>query len=218
MKVRPLVILLLFVVSAGILVWIYHTATHTRNEPRETPWKETVSDLDACCRRKHVNAVQYEHFADIASDENVYDAARLFRAMALSERVQEHNCSRAILRLGGSYLPPQKVVVFRGTTDDNLRRSIDYEERTLGEHPGGAIERAMNAGNRYAARMLIWATADDLKNRALMQVCRFRRERKVPGGEGYVVCPTCGNLYDTAYCDPYCPFCLTAGQEFVRFE
>ena len=31
------------------------------------------------------------------------------------------------------------------------------------------------------------------------------------------VCPRCGNLYESAACDCYCPHCLTDSRRFVRF-
>lgn len=218
MKLRPFIILLLFVVSAGILVWIYHTARHVPKEPKTSRWAETLSDLDACGRRKHVKSVQYDHFADIADEEHRHEAARLFRAMALSERLQEHNCADAIVRLGGSYLPPAKVVVFRSTTEDNLRRSIDYERQTLRNRHGEEIDRAIDKGNRYAARVLTWAAAGDLRHQALMEYSLFTHAHPDGHATGYCVCPTCGNIYTESYCDPYCPFCLTAGREFIRFD
>lgn len=218
MKLRPFLILLLFVVSAGILVWIYHTARHAPKEQKTSPWAETMSDLDDCCRRKHVKSVQYEHFADIADDESRRNAALLFRAMALSERLQEHNCAEAIMRLGGSYLPPVRVVVFRSTTEDNLRRSIDYERESLGNRHGEEIDRAMNKGNRYAARALTWAAAGDLKHQVLMEHSLYTFTHPGVAVASYRVCPTCGNIYTDKHCAPYCPFCLTAGREFVVFE
>lgn len=218
MKLRPLFILLLFVVSAGILVWIYYTASRSPREPKTSPWAETLQDLDACCRRKHVKTVQYEHFAQIADQEQHANAARLFRAMAFAERLQEHNCSRVIERLGGSYTPPSKVVVFHGPTGDNLRRSIDYERRNLAERHGQEIDRAIARNNRYAARVLTWAAAGDLRHQALMEFCQFRHQHKQTEPIGYRICPTCGNIYDADYCDPYCPFCLTSGQDFIRFD
>lgn len=68
-----------------------------------------------------------------------------------SARLQEYNCANAIVRLGGRYTPPEKVTVFRGTTDQNLQRSIDYERRPPDALHAGEIDRALAAGNRYAA-------------------------------------------------------------------
>lgn len=213
MKLRPFLILMLFVVSTGILVWIYIATT--RPQPPPAPRAATLTDLDACGRRKHIKSVQYDHFAEIASDEHIADAERLFHALAHAERVQENNCARAILRLGGNYAPPTKVSVFHGTTDNNLERSIAYERQLLNSTVSAEIDRAVASGNRYAARVMIWARAGDLQHVILMERSR-RGETRMTAF--YLVCPVCGNLYSSDYTAPHCPHCLTDGRRFVRFE
>ena len=69
MKVRPLLILLLFMVSTGILVWIYFAALRGQRAPHRRQWTETLADLDACCRHKHIKSRQYDHFAETARTE-----------------------------------------------------------------------------------------------------------------------------------------------------
>lgn len=215
MKVRPLLILLLFVVSTGILIWIYFAALRGEQAPHRRQWTETLADLDACCRHKHVKSRQYDHFAEIARAEQRPDAAQLFRAMAFSARLHEYNCANAIVRLGGHYTPPEEVRVFRGTTDQNLQRSIDYERRSLGTLHAGDIDRALAAGNRYAARVLIWSRAGDVRHMALM--ARYIATGETGHEAGYLICPVCGNTYAGEYCDPFCPQCLTDGRRFIRF-
>ena len=102
MKVRPLLILLLFVVSTGILVWIYFAALRGQRAPHRRQWTETLADLDACCRQKHIKSKQYDHFAETARAEQRPGAEQLFRAMAFSARLHEYNCANAIVRLGGN--------------------------------------------------------------------------------------------------------------------
>ena len=143
MKLRLGLILLLFAASAGILAWMYYAATREPRSPTGSPWAETLADLDACCRRKHVKSVQYDHFAGIAADEERHTAERLFRAMAFSERLQENNCATAILHLGGHYTPPGKIIIFGGTTDGNLERSVAYERQAHAGRSGADIRRAM---------------------------------------------------------------------------
>lgn len=217
MKLRLGLILLLFVASAGILVWLYYAATREPRSPKGSPWAETLSDLDACCRRKHIKSVQYDHFAGIAADENRHTAERLFRAMAFSERLQENNCATAILHLGGHYTPPGKVIIFGGTTDDNIERSIAYERQAYAGRCGADIRRAMERGNRYAARMLTWASAGDMRDIALLEHYR-QEDRNAPDTGWFAVCPNCGSLYTSEYVDCYCPACLTDSERFVRFE
>lgn len=305
MKGRPLLVLLLFAASAVILAGMYYAATREGTTTRQDKWAGVLSDLDACSRRKHVKSAQYDHFAGIARQEREHDAERLFRAMAHAERLQEYNCANAIVRLGGRYAPPEHVTVFRGTTDDNLRRSIDFARRPPEELHADDIERALQSGNRYAARVLIWARSGDMRHLALMETCRRRLAANGPAGaqgniagrranndmargpangtainsenstarnsasetahyrangaahradkgkargpangtardsergtadgsgnsrqdamadnapKGYLVCPTCGNIYPAECSDSYCPCCLTDGRRFVAFE
>ena len=214
MKVRPLLILLLFVVSTGILVWIYFAALRGQRAPHRRQWTETLADLDACCRHKHIKSRQYDHFAETARAEQRPGAEQLFRAMAFSARLHEYNCANAIVRLGGRYTPLEKVTVFRGTTDQNLQRSIDIERRTPDAPHAGESDRALAAGNRYAARVLIWSKAGDVRHRALM--ARYIATGETGHEAGYRICPVCGNIYAAEYCDPFCPQCQTDGREFVR--
>lgn len=305
MKGRPLLVLLLFAASAVILAGMYYAATREGTTTRQDKWDGVLSDLDACSRRKHVKSAQYDHFAGIARQEREHDAERLFRAMAHAERLQEYNCANAIVRLGGRYAPPEHVTVFRGTTDDNLRRSIDFARRPPEGLHADDIERALQSGNRYAARVLIWARSGDMRHLALMETCRRRLAANGPAGaqgniagrranndmargpangtainsenstarnsasetahyrangaahradkgkargpaygtardsergtadgfgnsrsdatadnapKGYLVCPTCGNIYPAGCSDSYCPCCLTDGRRFVAFE
>ena len=309
MKGRPLLVLLLFAASAVILAGMYYAATREGTTTRQDKWAGVLSDLDACSRRKHVKSAQYDHFAGIARQEREHDAERLFRAMAHAERLQEYNCANAIVRLGGRYAPPERVTVFHGTTDDNLRRSIDFARRPPEGLHADDIERALQSGNRYAARVLIWARSGDMRHLALMETCRRRlaangqgniagrradkgsagdsangtatnsangtainsenstarnsasetahyrangaahradkgkargpangtsrdSERGTADGsgnsrqdatadnapKGYLVCPTCGNIYPAECSDSYCPCCLTDGRRFVAFE
>lgn len=213
MKLRPILILLLFAASSGVLVWLLLSGVEDE-PPRHAPrWAETISDLDACCRRKHVRSEQYDHFAAIATTERRNDAARLFRAMALSARVQEAECAAAIGRLGGHYVPPVKVALFRGATDENLTRSLAYERQRLRVAPDIGIARALARGNRLAARALIRAAAGDLRHVVLME-----RLRDGVSTGSYRLCPRCGNLYEAVRTDPYCPICLTSGRNFIAIE
>ncbi len=218
MKVRPLFILLLFVLSTGVLTWIYYAATRKHEhrpapKPRQT---ETLADLDACGRRKHAKSMQYEYFADIAHRERQEHTARLFRAMALSERVHEGICAEAIVRLGGHYEPPVKVIVFRGTTDGNLERSLRYEQQSLDTRSGKEIHRAMSAGNRYAAQILARADAGDRQHIILLEQSLNRRHPQ-DTIRTYTVCPVCGNLALTEHEPDFCPYCLTERGRFVQF-
>lgn len=210
MKLRTSLILSLVPLTAAVAAWLYFVATrqHPHGETRE--WHATIADLTVCGSRNHMRAARYDHFARVAAEEQRPDAAALFRALALSERLAESNCATAIRRLGGSFSPPSKVVVLRGTTAQNITRSIDEGSRTAGEDRSAGIDRAIDAGNRYAARILVWAAASTRHHLTMLRGAGFAE-----GACGYAVCPVCGNIYLAAECDPVCPHCLTPEREFI---
>lgn len=212
MKIRLLLILLLFVASVGVLVWLYDGKAFLPPKHARSTWHEITADLEACGHRKHLKARQYRHFAKIAAAEHQYPAERLFRAIACSEELQEQNLTAAIHRLGGSYTPPGDIALYGSSTAGNLKRCIGIERYRFGRHSDAEIRRAMSRGNRYAARLQVWAAANDLRQIVLLESLGRN------SASGFAVCPRCGNLYATTYLDRYCPHCLTAGEEFIRFE
>ncbi len=214
MKVRPFFVLLIFVLSVGVMVWIYYAATRPSDRtPADAARAETLRDLESCCRRKHVRAAQYEHFAGVASAEHRDAQARLFRAMALAERVHEGNCAEVMVRLGGAYAPPSRVILFRGTTDSNLSRAILQARQLLAEEAeeSEVVRRTLRQGNRYAARMLAQAASGDRMQLLCMERCTADPELR------YAVCPVCGALTQLTYRPVVCPFCLTDSKRFVLF-
>lgn len=211
MKLRLSLILLLFVASVGVLVWLYDGKAFTPPRHTRSTWHEIIADLEACGRRKHLKARQYAHFAEIAATEKRFAAEGLFRAIACSEQLQEQNLAAAIRRLGGSYTPPKETALYGSSTADNLERCIGYERYRFRRHSDAEIRRAMSRGNRYAMRLQVWSAATDLREIMLLE------HLDGVSAEGFAVCPRCGNLYDAAYLDRYCPHCLTSGEEFIRF-
>lgn len=212
MKSRVWLILLLFIASVGVLVWLYDGKAFTPSRHARSSWHEIVVDLEACGHYKHMKSRQYDRFSEIAAAEGHPEAERLFRAIAYSEHLQEQNLAAAIRRLGGNYAPPREIALFGGRTEENLARCIAFERARFANHSDAGIRRALSRENRYAARLLIWAAAADLREIMLLE----RRESRVP--EHFAVCPVCGNLYGSAALDRYCPHCLTAVGEFVLFD
>ena len=195
---------------------MYYAATREPRSPKGSPWAETLADLDAC-RRKHVKSVATTIFAGIAADEKRHTAERLFRAMAFSRAVAGEQLRDGDPPSRRSPHAPGKIIIFGGTTDGNLERSVAYERQAHAGRSGADIRRAMERGNRYAARILTWASAGDMRNIALLERCR-QEGRNAPDTGRFAVCPNCGNLYPSEYADWYCPACLTEGKRFVLFE
>ncbi|MFR6416082.1 MAG: rubrerythrin family protein [Alistipes shahii] len=220
MKLRLVLILLLFAASVGILVWLYCAATRAPRAPQGSPWTETLADLDACCRRKHVKSVQYDKPAAIAVGESRPDAERLCPGPWLSpERLQEHHCAQAILHPGRQLHASGPDRPLR--RHDRRQPGAETSSTNSGVSASGTVRRSTaRCGKTTAmrpARLLAWAAAADRRNAALLEHCR-RTGKDHPDSCRFLVCPGCGNIYAAGDPDPYCPFCLTRSERFVRFE
>lgn len=212
MRVRPILLLLLLAGSIIVVGWLYYAVTRPAMQVRETSSDAVIAELMRCCREKHSHAVRYEHFARTAEEEQQAGSAILFRALALSERVQERQVADAIVKLGGEYQPPKRIVLFRGTTHDNLHQSHRHKSRSNDSLHHAQITRQLRRGNRLAARVLIWSAAADRRQAALVAAQLHEPQQRA----GYLICPLCGNLYPEAAADPYCPHCLTDSRRFIR--
>lgn len=216
MKLRLLFIFCVLI-AAAVLGWIFTRSPQDGDDQKSPTWAETIGDLERCCRIKHAQAALYDAYATAAQRERSINAAYLFLALAASERIHEANCAEALRLLGGEYTPLRRTKPdTTGTTARHVEEAISTERRLHERQEGAMIRRAMEQHNRYAARILIWTAGSDLKHLVLLEHYRSNAGR-FPADRGYAVCPKCGNTFDTAYCDPYCPFCLTAGEEFTRY-
>lgn len=175
MKGRPLLVLLLFAASAVILAGMYYAA-NARGERRHGR-----TNGPACCRTStHAAAASTSNRRSTTISRASPGKSGNTTPNGCSgpwpmpSDFRSTNCANAIVRLGGRYAPPEHVTVFRGTTDDNLRRSIDFARRPPEGLHADDIERALQSGNRYAARVLIWARSGDMRHLALMETCRRR--------------------------------------------
>ena len=217
MNLRPALLVIFGLGALAVVCWLYYGVARPRLAVAVTPPAEVLDDLGECCRRKRVQAVQYDYYAEIADREEACCAAELFRALALSARVQEQLGAELIGRLGGRYRPPQRILIFRSTTAGNLRRSLEHEQHEDDSLRRSRIEYHIRCGNHRCAEALIHFAAADLRCRMLLEHCCETPEAK-RSALHYAVCPHCGNPYETLACDSYCPHCLTDGRRFIRFE
>ncbi|WP_297807184.1 rubrerythrin family protein [uncultured Alistipes sp.] len=204
--------LLLSVAVGGVLLWILGSVR--RDTPPHAPyWSRQIEALGRLGSYKHAAAAEYAHYAEAAEAEHATGAAKLFHALAHSEQIHETNCAEAVRRLGGRYAPPVRIVVFRRTTGDNLARALEKERGNYDRYRTGAIDSALSAGNRYAARIMIRIAAGDMRQAELLE--RFIAR---PDEGGYTVCPDCGNVCTARHCDHYCPLCQAHEERYFRYD
>jgi len=95
---------------------------------------KTLQNLQAAYNGEASAHARYTAFADRAQDEEYYEVASLFRAVAYSEYVHMRNFAALIRQTGGEAVPLIERPVVK-TTEENLRASAEqneaYERDTL---------------------------------------------------------------------------------------
>ena len=188
--------------------------------PKSDPHKNEliIEDLNLYSTASRRLRHRYECYADRASADGNRTAAGLFSALARSERIHENACARAVSLLKGECRQSPVDDFDITDTRGNLRRSLDDERSRFSSRQGSAVRRAIDAGNYYTARILIWIDGTDRRHIELLERCIDLDDRgeRCDGSE-YHVCPICGNIYEAGNCDAYCPLCRTHCSEFECF-
>lgn len=176
-------------------------------------FRESLQQLDAGAHSCQEGAEQYGRAARRAADEGLLGAERLFQALCYSEQVHASRFVEAILQLGGSYRPPTTLYVSIQSTAHNLQEAMLPTRLRSREGERAEIERVIQEGNRYAARLLIRHAAADNRRRRLLRNYLLVEDATAH----YLVCPRCGYLCEEIFQDPYCPQCFLKGAYFRRF-
>ncbi len=183
----------------GVLLWI--SGSVRRDTPPHAPyWSRQIEALGRPAATNTPRPPNMRTMPKPPRRNTPPGAAKLFHALAHSEQIHETNCAEGRAAPRGRYAPPVRIVVFRRTTGDNLARALEKERGNYDRYRTGAIDSALSAGNRYAARIMIRIAAGDMRQAELLE--RFIAR---PDEGGYTVCPDCGNVCTARHCDHYCP-------------
>ena len=207
---------MLFCFFAGVALLVtLRTRTKIAGRSIEEEWKTTIEDLNDNSSTAHIQSLRYDSYAVQAAAEDDTSRRKLFLALAHSERIHEQMCIRAAQLFGGEYVAPYGGADISTTTDENLKRSIASAHTRHNLSQGSAATRAIESGNRYVARIMIWIDGSNRRHIELLE--QADNTPSDLNDTGYLVCPKCGNTYHTSSYDIYCPFCQTHHSDFKRF-
>ncbi len=215
MKPHNIALMIFFFFAGAALLVALRMQSKMDGNTLESRWKTTIEDLYDNSSTAHIRSLRYDSYAHQAAAENDPSREQLFLALAHSERIHEQMCARAAQLFGGSYVAPYAGADISTSTDENLKRSLAATRTRHNLSQGKAATRAIENGNRYVARILIWI---DGCNRRHLELLEESHNHGKELGSGYLVCPKCGNVYNTSIYDVYCPFCQTHYTDFTRFE
>lgn len=198
--------LLLFAI-AGLLAF----TSCNQNKPIKT-----IENLKAGIKGETTASAKYAAFALKAKEEGKDTIAKLFEAASKAEAIHAANHTKVLEQLG------EKMEEFKPefevkTTSDNLQEAIDgetYESTTM--YPQ-FLEDAKAEKVEKAEKTFIWAFDTEKKHMQFysnaLQILKSNTVNTLPFI--YVVCPVCGNTYDSAKVDEKCAFCQTSKSKFI---
>lgn len=218
MKLRLVLILLLFAASVGILVWLYCAATRRfpgRRRSRRGPRRSRTSTPAAAANtsnRSNTTSSPRSPSGNPARMPSGCSGPWLSPNGCRSTTARRPSCTWAAatrLRSGSSSSEARPTATWSGVSSTNS-----------GASASGTVRRSTaRCGKTTAMRRGLLARQQpaDRRNAALLEHCR-RSGKDHPDSCRFLVCPGCGNIYAAGDPDPYCPFCLTRSERFVRFE
>lgn len=216
MKSRNIAIMVFCLFAGTALLVTIYTRSKLAGQALESEWKSTIEDLCDNSTSAHIQSLRYTSYATQAAREDDTLNEQLFRALAYSELIHERMCAKAAELFGGEYTSPHSEADISTTTEENLKRSISSARIRHNLTQGEAASRAIESGNRYVARILIWIDGSNRRHIELLERAD-NADSESSKDAGYLVCPKCGNIYHTASYDIYCPFCQTHYSDFKRF-
>lgn len=145
-------------------------------------------------------AVRLEVFADKAREEGYPQLAKLFRVIALSEKIHAARALQLLKEIKG--------------TEENLAISFESETKVAGVAYDGFLRTAEAEGDTAAALFFSQSRdVEDIHGKLYKEAMgHLMAERET----GYFVCGVCGYVADQVR-PAECPVCGAPAEEFVAF-
>ncbi len=184
-------------------------------------WGYTAGNLDDISRTKDEGSRLAARYAEIATQEQQHDIARLLRAIATAEAIQCEKCRKAARAFDKSDYNDKhqrQILSPKGSSHANILHIIDRKADYHTSFLAPYTHRAMQQGNRYVARLMVWCSASDISQIRLLQRAIINLDVRPTTEYIYYVCPTCSNVSDNEFTCHLCPNCMTSKEEFIIFD
>jgi rubrerythrin len=180
---------------------------------------KTIENLKAAYNGESTASAKYAAYAEKALGEGYDTIAVLFRATSKSESIHAANHLKVLEKLGAKPDGPQIGSFEVKSTAENLGDAIGGEGYEIDTMYPGFIDVANKEKSKDAVKSFTWAQDTEKKHKVFYQNALDALNN---GGEAglppsWMVCPVCGNTYDSSSVPAACDFCMTAKEKFIRF-
>lgn len=205
MKQRVLLMMMIFAVGTFV-----SCKMGTKNS------NSTVNNLNVSIAGEIAAGAKYSAFAEKAREEGLTKIAIIFDAISESEGVHAANHMDVLTSLGIKMDSINPVFEVK-STKQNLEASIEgesYESKTM--YPD-FIKVATEEKIDNAVQSFTWAMNTEKKHEEYYEMAlkEYNNHTLAKLPSTYYVCPECGNTFVTVFKNKKCPFCYTAGEQFI---
>ena len=180
---------------------------------------KTKENLKAAYNGESTASAKYASFAERAKEEGFDTVAVMFLATSKAEAIHAANHLKVLEKLGEKIEGPQIASYTVLTTAENLADAVKGETYEIETMYPGFVSDATKEKSPDAVKSLTWAADTEMKHQAFYNVALAALNA---GGEkslpvSWLVCPVCGNTYDSGSVTSACDFCMTPKEEYISF-
>lgn len=178
----------------------------------------TIDNLKAAFTGETTASAKYAAYSRKAQEEGFTQIALLFKATSKSEMIHANN-HRAVLEDMGESIPTVNPEFTVKTTQENLVDAIAGESYEISTMYPEFMTAANSADNQLALTSLNYAYRTEQRHKPLYEqaltALQNNQVATLPGQ--YLVCPTCGNTYDTVP-PKRCRISMTPNERFIKIN
>lgn len=182
--------------------------------------KKSIEDLKLAFNFESTTAQKYTGYAQKATEEGFDTIAWLFIAVAKSEIIHASNYVKVIEKFGGNIGSAEIGDYEVKSTTENLQDAINNETYAMQSMYPGFIRDGEQEKAPEAAKAFTWAWDAEKKHikyfRNVAGVILSGNETGIPCD--WLICPTCGNVYNSNDLKDKCDFCLNKQENFVGYQ
>jgi rubrerythrin len=180
---------------------------------------KTIENLKHAFNGESTASAKYAAFAEKAKAEGFDTVAVMFLATSKAEAIHAENHKKVLEKLGEKIEGPQLGAFEVLSTNENLADALKGETGEIDSMYPGFITTAETEKAADAVKSFTWAIDTEKKHQAFYKTAidalTAGGERTLPAS--WLVCPVCGNTYDSKSVAAACDFCMTPKDEFITF-
>lgn len=179
----------------------------------------TIENLKAAYNGESTASAKYAAFAEKAIAEGFDTVAVMFLATSKAEAIHADNHKKVLEKLGVTVAGPEIGQFAVLTTAENLDDAIKGETYEIDTMYPGFITKANEEKATDAVKSFTWAVDTEKKHQEFYDTAF----KALTGGSekslaaNWLVCPVCGNTYDSATVTDACDFCMTKKEKYLTF-